>query len=90
MITEWLIDLFVGIGEWFASLLPDMDWANGMVVDASNAVGSVMVAAAQISAWFPWGVLTATASVVLGIYVALFALKFIRFVWGLTPFSGGS
>ena len=90
MITEWFIDLLVGFAEWFLTLLPDMDWADGMVVDASNAMSSVMVAAASISAWFPWGVLFATANIVLGCYVALFALKFARWLWGLTPFSGGS
>lgn len=90
MITEWLIDVFLALGEWFASLLPDLDWANGMVVDASNVVTSLMVAAAQISAWFPWGVLVATATVVLGLYVLLFALKFARWVWGIGPWSGGS
>lgn len=90
MITDWLLDLFAGLGEWFMGLLPDLSWADGMVVNASNVVTSLMVAAASIGAWFPWAVLTSTAVVVLGLYFLLFGLRVIRWLWGLTPFSGGS
>lgn len=90
MITDWIMDLFAGLGEWFISLMPDLNWANGMVVSASNVITSLMIGAASIGAWFPWDVLVSTAIVVLGVYFALFGLKVVRWLWGLTPLSGGS
>lgn len=90
MIVEFFIALGAGITEWFLSMLPDNDWDDGMVVTASNALSSVFSAAGGISNWMPWTVLSATFVFVMGAYVALFMAKVTRWLWGLTPFSGGS
>lgn len=90
LISEFFINLGAGIAAWFLTLLPDSDWDDGMTVTAANAMSSVFTAAGQISNWFPWTVLSATFVFVMGAYVALFMAKVTRWLWGLTPLSGGS
>lgn len=90
MIVEWFIQLGTGFVSFFVGLLPDSDWSDGFVVSATNAVSSLMVAAGQISAWFPFPEVTVALVALVAWYVALLGVKIIRWLWGLTPFSGGS
>lgn len=82
--------MWEGIAGFFLSILPDADWDDGMVVTASNSFSSVLTAAGQLANWMPWTVLSATLVFVIGAFVVLFMAKVTRWLWGLTPLSGGS
>lgn len=90
MISEFFIEVWVSVCAFFLAMLPDADWDDGMVVTASNSLSSVLTAAGQLANWFPWTVLSATLVFVIGAFVALFMAKVTRWLWGLTPLSGGS
>lgn len=90
MITEWFLALSLTVAEWFVGLLPDDDWSDGMVVTGANALTSIMVAGGSISNWFPLDVLALALSFTITAYALLLLVKIVRWLWGLTPFSGGS
>lgn len=90
MIAEWFIGIGVGLSAWFLGMLPDTDWDDGMVVTGANALSSLMLAGGQISNWFPLDILALALSVTITAYVLLLLVRIVRWLWGLTPFSGGS
>lgn len=90
MISEFFINLGAVIASWFIALLPDADWDDGMTLTVANHMSSLFTAAGQISNWFPFTVLSATFVFVMGAYTVLFMAKVTRWLWGLTPLSGGS
>jgi len=89
MITEAIINVFVALAEWFIGLFGDDDppsWIEG----AAGAVTDVLGYAAGLGAWFPFVVLGAVAGFLIGLWIVLWSIKGGRWVWGLTPLSGGS
>lgn len=89
MISEWFLDLFAGIVEWFASLFGDGDvwpWLTGM----SDFISDLLENAAGLGAWFPFVLFGLVAGTYFTLWFLFWGLKFLRWLWGLTPFSGGS
>tara|TARA_R110002124_G_scaffold225554_1_gene390888 strand:+ start:4760 stop:5029 length:270 start_codon:yes stop_codon:yes gene_type:complete len=89
MITEWLLDLFLSLMEWFASQLPTDD-PPAFLSDVAGFVDEIAGMAAGLGAWVPWSYLGVVASSILILWLVLVSVKGLRWLWGLTPFSGGS
>lgn len=89
MITEWLMHIWTGIVEWISSLLPDDD-PPAFLTGIGDALGFVVGSAAGLGAWVPWPLMGTVAAIILTLWTVLVSIKGIRWLWGLTPFSGGS
>lgn len=89
MITEWLIDMALAVVDWFVSLFGDAtvpDWLTGV----SGWISDLLQNAAGLGAWIPFVLLATVAGSVFGTWLVLWIVKAIRWIWGLTPLSGGS
>lgn len=89
MITEWFLGLWAGIVEWFAGILPQDD-APAFLTSVAGFIEDLVDSSAGLGAWIPWAYLGVVGGTVLTLWVVLVSVKGIRWVWGLTPFSGGS
>jgi hypothetical protein len=89
VITEWLLSFAEAIGDWFIGLFPDEEppsWITGV----SDYIADLFQNASGLGAWVPFVLLGTVASAVFGLWLVLWLIKLVRWVWGLTPFSGGS
>lgn len=89
MITEFLLSIFEAISAWFVGLFGDAqlpDWITGV----ADTFTDVVMNASGLGAWFPFVLLGAVGGFMLTLWFVLWSVKGIRWVWGLTPFSGGS
>lgn len=89
MIAEWFIGIYTGMLEWFLELLPTDDPPE-FLTSAPDAVETITQSAAGLGAWVPWSYLGIVASTILLLWGILSLVKGVRWLWGLTPFSGGS
>ena len=88
MITEWIMNLGIGIAEWFISLFgtePPPEWISSITTWLGQLMGSV----SGLGAWLPWGIAITVAGVVLALWLAGFVIKGLRWVLGLIPTMGG-
>lgn len=88
MITEWLVGVGAGFGEWVASLFPEIevpDWLE----NADDFVNGIFAYGDGLGAWVDWGLVTAIAAVPLGTWVLLLAVRGARVVISHLPFIGG-
>lgn len=89
MITEWFLELMGGIAEWFMSLFGSQDppaWMTGV----GSFVGDLAGRASGLGAWFPFTLFGIVAGTCFALWLTFWIVKGVRWVWGLTPFSGGS
>lgn len=89
MITEWFISLAVGFLQWATGLLGTAAPPQ-FISDAAGAVTGIVNSAAGLGAWIPWAYLGVVGGGVLTYWLVVVGVKAVRWVWGLTPFSGGS
>lgn len=89
MITEWLLDLCVTVVTWFTGMFGDAevpDWLLGV----TGWIGDLLESAAGLGAWVNFPLVAAVAAAVFGTWLVLWLVKALRWLWGLTPLSGGS
>lgn len=89
MITEWFISLGVGIADWFLGLFGEDEppvWLDGI----ADFFADLATRAAGLGAWIPWPLFVTVATFVLALWSVFWIVKGVRWIWGLTPFSGGS
>ena len=89
MIVEWFLDLMAGISDWFMGLFGTDEppaWLSGI----GGFIGQLVERASGLGAWFPFVLFGAVAGTCLALWLTFWIVKGIRWVWGLTPFSGGS
>lgn len=89
MISEWFINLFNGFQTWIASLFGQGDppaWLDS----AASFIGDTAARASGLGAWLPWEVGGVVGGGLLTLWGVLWLVKGIRWLWGLTPLSGGS
>ena len=89
MISEWFIQMWTGIQTWFVGLFGTAD-PPAFLAQVAGFIGDLSARISGLGAWMPMGLLGTVAVAVLGLWFALWVVKFVRWVWGLTPFSGGS
>lgn len=90
MITEWFMTLAQGVVTWALGLLPPTDTAQDLIVSAENAFAPIIAGASQIGGWMPWGTLAICFPIVIGFYVASFAVKVFRQLFAHVPLFGGT
>lgn len=89
MISEWFLSIAAGIQEWFLGLFGEdepPEWLDGVAAFVSD----IIARAAGLGAWVPFPLLGSMLAGVLAIWAGFWLVKGIRWIWGLTPFSGGS
>lgn len=89
MIVEWFLGLFISIQEWFLSLFGEEgppDW----IADAADFMAELLLSVSGLGGWVPFVLLGVVAAALSSTWLVLFGIKFVRWLWGLTPFSGGS
>lgn len=89
MITEAFLDLFAGFIEWFLGLF-GTDSPPAWLDDLAGFVTELVSRASGLGAWFPFALFGTIAATVIGLWAIFWAIKGLRWIWGLTPFSGGS
>lgn len=89
MIVEWLMDLWAAFCDWFLSLF-GTDPVPAWLSDLGPFVADILDNASGLGAWFPFVVFGAVASTVCAVWLTLWLIKGLRWLYGLTPFSGGS
>jgi hypothetical protein len=89
MISEFFIALGENFMVWFLGLFGDgepPEW----LTQVSGFFAEVFARAAGLGAWIPFAVIGIVAAALLALWFPLWGVKGIRWLWGLTPFSGGS
>jgi hypothetical protein len=89
MITEWFLDWFLALQEWFLGFLGTDD-PPAWIGDVAAVLADVIERASGLGAWFPFALLGTVAVFLLTLWGVLWSVKGVRWVYGLTPFSGGS
>lgn len=89
MIVEWLMDVWANVAEWFVGLLPQ-DPPPEFLENLVSFFMQLVDSAAGLGAWIPWAYLGVVAAALLLWWTVSVSVKGIRWLWGLTPFSGGS
>jgi hypothetical protein len=89
MVTEWLMTMLHGLQQWFLGLFPTTD-PPAWLTSVSSVLIDTINRASGLGAWFPFALLGVAAVFLLGLWAVLWGIKGIRWLWGITPFSGGS
>lgn len=89
MIVEWFLGLAAQVVDWFSSLLPAGD-APAFIGDVTAFFTSLVNGAAGLGGWVPWAYLGVLLGVILLLWLAFASVLGLRWLWGLTPFSGGT
>lgn len=89
MITEWFISIGQAIAQWFLGLFgtdAPPDW----ITSVAGFVTELFARVAGLGAWLPFPLIGTVGAALLGLWAVFWLIKGIRWLWGLTPFSGGS
>lgn len=89
MITEFFLSIFTTIAQWFIGLF-GTDGPPEWMVEFASFITELVARASGLGAWFPFVLFGTVFGAVIALWLALWGPKFIRWLWGLTPFSGGS
>ncbi|MFT4281575.1 hypothetical protein [Microbacterium sp.] len=89
MIVEFFIDLWEIICTWFLDLFGTGN-PPSWLSDFGSFLAELVHRAAGLGAWFPFQLLGTVAGTYFVIWITLWLVKGVRWLWGLTPFSGGS
>ena len=89
MVSEWFMSLLQTVVQWFCSLFPTDDppvW----LTTVGSVLTDVINRASGLGAWFPFALLGTVGGFLLAMWAVLWGIKGVRWLWGITPFSGGS
>lgn len=89
MIIDALMDAFTGIVKWFISIFPSFtvpSWFTGFGDTFNNFMGGLD----GFGVWANWGLMEAVMLGCLAFWLVVLIIKALRWLYGLTPFSGGS
>jgi hypothetical protein len=88
VITEWLAGVFTGFISWLSTLVPSFtlpSWFTGFGASYNAFFASFN----GFGVWANWTLIGSVLGVVLGFWLLVLVVKILRWLWGLTPFSGG-
>lgn len=89
MITESFLDIWFGFCSWVIDMFPTdppPDFLTGM----GGFITDLFNGAAGLGAWFPFDFFGFVAFTVVTLWLVFWAIKGLRWVYGLTPFAGGT
>jgi len=89
VITNAVLSVFYGFVGWAASLLPSGSPPD-FIDQMSSALGTLIGSAQGLSAWVPWPFVIGTTVVVGSVWLAVLAVKGIRWLLAWIPTWGGS
>lgn len=89
MIIEFFIDIWESLCTWFISLFGTDD-APAWLSQLSGMVHEMYLRASGLGAWFPFALLGTVIGSYVTTWLVIWLVKGVRWLWGLTPFSGGS
>jgi hypothetical protein len=89
VISEWFIGLALTIQEWFLGLFGD-DPVPTWITEPATFLAEISARVSGLGAWFPFPLLFTMIGTLLAAWLGFWLVKGIRWLWGLTPFSGGS
>lgn len=89
MIPEWLMDIWVGFTEWVLTLFGE-DAPPSWLLNVGPFMTDVLQKASGLGAWFPFQVFGAVASFIAALWLAFWLIKGVRWLYGFTPFAGGT
>ena len=89
MILEWLIAMCAGLGIIVMQLFPDNSAADALM-NASNAVSTLVGYTTGIGVWIPWGLIAAAIGVTFAAWASIFVFKIVRQLLAHVPFVGGT
>lgn len=89
MITEWFIAIGQAIADWFLGLFGD-DAPPAWLGQVADFISDLVARADGLGAWVPWPLFGTIAGFLVLLWLVFWVVKGIRWVWGLTPLSGGS
>lgn len=89
MITEFFLNLALGVVEWVVGLLPDWTPPAG-ITDADGMLSQVLAFGAGLGTWVDWATVGALALIPLGLWVIGVGWKLVRTLLSHIPGFGGS
>lgn len=75
---------------WIAGLMPAISDDNGVLITATNFVGTMGEGAGLLGAWIPWTTLALCLGVVVPVYLGSMAVRLARAILGHAPLIGGN
>lgn len=89
MIVEWLLDLVVGIVEWFLGLFDEFDMPTEALSPMSG-LSQLAGAVTGMGVWVPWAAIAISVGVVIGFWSVMMFVKIVRQVAAHVPMFGGA
>lgn len=89
MITEYFIQVAVGLWAWLADLFPDWDLPPELL-NSDGMIAQVFALGYGAEPFVNWGFVTALAAIPFGVWVIGITVKAVRLLIGHVPFVGGN
>ena len=89
MIIEWLLDLVVGVVDWFLSLFDGFELPD-IVTSPSGSISTLAANVQGMGVWVPWGVVAGAVGASLGVWGVMFIVKLVKQVLAHVPGFGGA
>ncbi|MDI1338133.1 MAG: hypothetical protein PSU94_18280 [Lacunisphaera sp.] len=89
MILEWLLGIGVTIGDWFASLFPDVE-VPPFLTGLDSMLNDLFAQLGGVSVWADWGFIFVVVGVVVVVWGIAFTIKIVRAIASYLPFIGGA
>lgn len=87
MIIEWLLDLVIGVVDWFFGLFDGWEIPD---LSPPPEIASLLSFLDGMGVWVPWAVIGVSITAVLGVWGVMFLIKIVRQVLAHVPLFGGS
>ncbi len=89
MVTDWLIQVGMGIATWFIGLIPNVQLPDN-VLHLDTTIDSLTAALGGLSPWVPWAILFAGATLSVSTWGVCLLIKLVRAAVSYVPVVGGS
>lgn len=89
MIINFLVSLFTSVAGWVGTLVPSFDLPSWFTSFGSTFNGFFQQFDG-FGVWANWTLIASILGGVLTFWGVVLSIKILRWIWGLTPFSGGS
>ncbi|GAA1698903.1 hypothetical protein GCM10009808_15510 [Microbacterium sediminicola] len=90
MITEWLVQLGLGVVSWFVGLFPS-DWeVPTEIANLDQMISSFIADFSGLGVWAPWALLITCAVISAGVWSVGLIVKAIRAAIAHIPLVGGA